>query len=299
MLNTAIKLRIPITAVCATQQMDPSMKDIALTQEDWVTLNALQDFFYIFVKPSQKLQASIYPTLNFAIPQYLKMINKLRALQEEVGISSTIGMACIAANKKLTEYYTLTTNQRWSHSGVATICDPRMNFSVFNSLWPSSAEEVKRNRVKQQFHDVFIRYNDHQFRVNEERREFEEESVQLATEPDSDDDLYMSHSTYQEPEWKRWLVEPRPGPTTDILKYWAAKQYQYPIIAAIARDHLAIPATSAPSERVFSNGADILTKKRNRLSPETLRYLLCLRDWGHLPEVEDSDAEDADNESED
>ena len=59
MLNTAIKLRIPITAVCATQQMDPSMKDIALTQEDWVTLNALQDFFYIFVKPSQKLQASV------------------------------------------------------------------------------------------------------------------------------------------------------------------------------------------------------------------------------------------------
>jgi hypothetical protein len=55
----------------------------------------------------------------------------------------------------------------------------------------------------------------------------------------------ISHSIYQEPEWKRWLVEPRPGPATDILKYWAAKQYQYPIIAAIARDHLAIPATYA------------------------------------------------------
>mgnify|MGYP001544422141 FL=1 len=117
-------------------------------------------------------------------------------------------------------------------------------------------------------------------------------------EPDSDDDLYISHSIYQEPEWKRWLVEPRPGPATDILKYWAAKQYQYPIIAAIARDHLAIPATSAPSERVFSNGADILTKKRNRLSPETLRYLLCLRDWGHIVDTEESEAEDADDERE-
>jgi hypothetical protein len=176
-----------------------------------------------------------------------------------------------------------------------------MNLNVFNSLWPSSTKEVKRNQVKQQFHNVFIQYRDRQYYLDEEKRDAEAEAnlLQLPTEPDSDDDLYISHSIYQEPEWKRWLVEPRPGPATDILKYWAAKQYQYPIIAAIARDHLAIPATSAPSEQVFSNGADIITKKRNRLSPETLRYLLCLRDWGHILEAEESEAEDADNEGED
>ena len=274
------------------------MRDIALTPEDWITLYALQNFFYIFVKPSQKLQASSYPTLSFAIPQYLKMINKLKALQKEVGISSTIGLACIAAYNKLNDYYTLATNYRWSHSGVATICDPRMNLNVFNSLWPSGTEEVKRNRVKQQFHDVFNQYRDREYYLEEEKRDAEADLPQLPMEPDSDDDLYISHSIYQEPEWKRWLVEPRPGPATDILKYWAAKQYQYPIIAAIARDHLAIPATSAPSERVFSNGADILTKKRNRLSPETLRYLLCLRDWGHIVDTEESEAEDADDERE-
>ncbi|KFY94740.1 hypothetical protein V498_03750, partial [Pseudogymnoascus sp. VKM F-4517 (FW-2822)] len=281
MVSAVIKLQTPITAICATQQMDLSMRDIALTPEDWITLHALQNFFYIFVKPSQKLQASVYPTLNFAIPQYLKMIKKLEALQKEVGISSTIGLACIAASKKLNEYYTLATNHRWSHSGVATICDPRMNLNVFNSLWPSNTEEVKRNRVKQQFHDVFIQYRDRQYFLEEEQRDAEANLPQLPTEPDSDDDLYISHS-----------------PATDILKYWAAKQYQYPIIAAIARDHLAIPATSAPSERVFSNGADILTKKRNRLSPETLRYLLCLRDWGHIVDTEESEAEDADDERE-
>ncbi|KFY93500.1 hypothetical protein V500_03679, partial [Pseudogymnoascus sp. VKM F-4518 (FW-2643)] len=31
MLETALKLRIPITAVCTTQKLDPSIKDIALT----------------------------------------------------------------------------------------------------------------------------------------------------------------------------------------------------------------------------------------------------------------------------
>ena len=60
----------------------------------------------------------------------------------------------------------------------------------------------------------------------------------------------------------------------------------------MAHDHLAIPATSAASERVFSNGADIITKKRNRLLPSTIRYLLCLRDWGVIVDDEDVNGEE-------
>ena len=116
---------------------------------------------------------------------------------------------------------------------------------------------------------------------------------------DSEDELYVSQSRYDtEPEWKRWMKEPTVGRDTDILKYWQSKQYQYPLIASIAKDHLAIPATLADSERVFSVGGDIITKKRNRLSPSTLRYLLCLRNWGVLSQGDDEDSgDDADNES--
>ena len=63
-----------------------------------------------------------------------------------------------------------------------------------------------------------------------------------------------------------------------LTKFWASKQHQSPILAAIAKDHLAIPATSAESERVFSVGGDIITKKRG--APSALRYLICLRNWG-------------------
>ena len=55
----------------------------------------------------------------------------------------------------------------------------------------------------------------------------------------------------------------------------------------MARDHLAIPATSAASECVFSIGGDIVTKKRNRLGRSNTRRLPCLRDWGFLAEGED------------
>jgi hypothetical protein len=42
--------------------------------------------------------------------------------------------------------------------------------------------------------------------------------------------------------------------------------------------HLRIPATSAAFKSVFSVGGDIITKKRNRLSADNTRKLLCLRD---------------------
>ena len=68
-----------------------------------------------------------------------------------------------------------------------------------------------------------------------------------------------------------------PGPKIDILKFWVSKQYQYPILATIARDYLAIPATSAASECVFSVGGDIVIKKWNRLAGESVRMIVCLK----------------------
>ena len=65
---------------------------------------------------------------------------------------------------------------------------------------------------------------------------------------------------------------------TNVLKYWASKEYEYPIIVRIARDHLAIPATLAASKSVFSIGGDIITKKRNKLGVDNTRRLLCLWD---------------------
>jgi hAT family protein len=61
----------------------------------------------------------------------------------------------------------------------------------------------------------------------------------------------------------------------------------------MARDHMGVPATSAASERVFSNGGDIITKRRNNLSGNNTRYLERL---GNIIRDEDSDSEDGYNE---
>jgi hypothetical protein len=80
-----------------------------------------------------------------------------------------------------------------------------------------------------------------------------------------------------------------------VAHYWKSKQYDYQLISQMARDFLAIPATSAPSERVFSRGTDLTTKERNRINGETTRWVLCLRDWGIIDE-DAGEEPDSDNE---
>ena len=48
----------------------------------------------------------------------------------------------------------------------------------------------------------------------------------------------------------------------------------------MARKYLQIPATSASSERFFSQGARIINKDRNRLNKDTFEYIICLKSWG-------------------
>jgi hypothetical protein len=48
------------------------------------------------------------------------------------------------------------------------------------------------------------------------------------------------------------------------------------------RDYAAIPATLAPSKRVFSTAGNLITKKRTRMASKTIRYVICLRAWGLL-----------------
>ena len=47
----------------------------------------------------------------------------------------------------------------------------------------------------------------------------------------------------------------------------------------MARRYLAIPATSAPVERVFSISGNIIIKNRNRLEPNTVKRIVLLKSW--------------------
>jgi hypothetical protein len=83
----------------------------------------------------------------------------------------------------------------------------------------------------------------------------------------------------KENELDRYLEASTISSHADILEWWKQNAHEYPCLARIARDYLAIPATSAPAERVFSGGADLITKKRGSLSDDRIQAFMCLDSW--------------------
>ncbi|CAM9856578.1 unnamed protein product [Ectocarpus sp. 12 AP-2014] len=77
----------------------------------------------------------------------------------------------------------------------------------------------------------------------------------------------------------------------DPLGWWRMKSADFPHLAILARRVLAIPATQAESERLFSCAGNIVTKNRNKLAPSTVELLVLLRhSWKIVEEREASNA---------
>lgn len=79
-----------------------------------------------------------------------------------------------------------------------------------------------------------------------------------------------------EKEVRDYFNEPDMNIRGDPLEWWREKRHQYPHLAKLARKYLAVPATSAPSERVWSIAGNIKDKKRSCLKEKLLNELLFL-----------------------
>jgi hypothetical protein len=80
-------------------------------------------------------------------------------------------------------------------------------------------------------------------------------------------------------EIKQYLDQETEDKDINILEYWRGRQRTFPILAHMAQCFLAIPATSAPSERVFSQGRAVVSWQRSALQPDTIEQILCVKAW--------------------
>ena len=293
MLKIALYLRAPINAACILQDLDKSVKNLNLFDSDWETIEQLANCFQIFASTTVKMQAETCPTLNWVIVKYLKIMSQLQDQTITYGGHSPIGIACKKAYDKLKEYWTEMLNH--PHTAIATILDPRFNLEIFSKL---NIESKIVTKFKAHFEHTFLQYQkrakdlQNTAEIEQETQEVDEE---LASH--SDDDLFDTTATTGFAlEYSKYYKEPRPGRGTDIMAWWKAKQWDYPILAEMARDFLAIVASSSPSERLFSIDGDLITKKRNGLSGRRIRQILYLHAQG-IVEIEEEDSNEGDDEA--
>ena len=64
----------------------------------------------------------------------------------------------------------------------------------------------------------------------------------------------------------------------DVLEFWRSSTDTFPRLASLARVVLAVPATSTPSEQVFSTTGLIVNAKRTTLAPESIGKIQMIHD---------------------
>lgn len=80
-------------------------------------------------------------------------------------------------------------------------------------------------------------------------------------------------------ECRAFLQHMRDCNEDDPLYFWTKYQQQFPILALVARRVLAVPATSASTERLFSASGRVCTFDRARLKPANVDILSTLHVW--------------------
>jgi len=70
------------------------------------------------------------------------------------------------------------------------------------------------------------------------------------------------------------MGRPDEATVNDVLGWWRAHEATYPTLAKLAKEVLAIQATSCASERVFGHSGGVLTDKRSCTDPKNVGDLV-------------------------
>ena len=117
-------------------------------------------------------------------------------------------------------------------------------------------------------------------------------TASTSTEPNQDQGFFLSefYDTNNQPTKSvsihsgisKYLKDDIKPKDTNILAYWSNCKSKYPGLLQMAHCLLAIPAMSAASKRVFSEGCHIIFWQRLSLKPQTVEELLCMKEWGPM-----------------
>lgn len=274
----------------------------ALLTEEWDKLQQMCDFLEPFNSATEVLSGDTYPTLGTVLPTYSYLSKGLNQVKSQYN-AGQLEAAAEAMLDKLEKYHRIAVTLDSNY--FATILDPRFTLKWFQCLknWPRSLEVRGRSVLimKELFLQELHKYRKPaQHSVNTGASDIND-SATMTVNPSYKEEIFgwnrsdgqaadeISQNAMEE-EANRFLALCT-NCSFDVcpLDWWKVHQSHFPTVARMARAVLSIPATSAPSERVFSSGRRTLRWDRSKLSGVHTEALVCLKDFyrkrGHL-EVE-------------
>ncbi|KAJ0571470.1 putative transcription factor/ chromatin remodeling BED-type(Zn) family [Helianthus annuus] len=80
-------------------------------------------------------------------------------------------------------------------------------------------------------------------------------------------------------ELTQYLSEPTAPIPTDVLEWWKVNSTRYPRLSVMARDFLAVQATSMAPEDLFCSKGDEVERAKQSIPYSSIQCVLCIRSW--------------------
>ena len=163
---------------------------------------------------------------------------------------------------------------------ASTVMNPRFKMKYFEDKWTGSESHVLRTakpKVKKLWEDVYKCENviirppsppSVAPPVDYLRDLLDQVAPQLAA---------PTRMSSRKDQYTQYLEEP--CSKIPVMEYWRSKESEWPQLACMAFDFLAVPAMSSECERVFSSCAKQTTPESSRLTGELLWHQECLNNW--------------------
>ena len=270
-----------------------------ITNNKWNYLILIRNILKIFRKPIIKLQASNYTIIYYIIPYITKLLSEIEnyTLKNLEETNPYLSIALLEAYNKLLDYYSIkdkTYINKLKDLYLTTLLNPCFKLEIFNTL---GFNNIIINKIKDYFIEIYNKYKlEYYSNTNININIILQSSINTNItntnneNSNSDNEFYINkdNNNNNKEEIEIYLKENRISKEINIIDYYKANKNRFPILFNIVKDYLAIMATSAPSEFIFSKTSDIITKKRNRLLPNTIKQIITLKSWNILENEEET-----------
>ena len=269
MIERLLELRWPICAVLSdvnvTKRND---RYLDLKQEQWDLLQELKDILHPLQVATTYLSSEFNVSISSLLPVVHGMIKNLQPKESD--------SVAIKDFKKLVLQQI---RKRWNIDGVdptnpsasllATVLDPRFkNVKFLSRAQHSQLEESLAQLI-----------------IVPENNTSNDTDCQLSNNNKSALDLLLGddYSEESRPETnpaietvRDYLADRIPSRESSPLDWWKMNSHRFILLACLARKYLSIPATSTPSERIFSCAGLIVNRLRSSLNPDHVDMLVFL-----------------------
>ncbi|KAL3954476.1 hypothetical protein ACCO45_010039 [Purpureocillium lilacinum] len=221
------------------------------------------------------------------------LLTKLEGVKEEIhgmdadskdALPPYYSAGVLAAWSKINTYYELTDESPIYRMAIAL--HPAYQFEYFREKWWKREDWIKSAQTE------LTAYYDRFAAATVVAEHVGGTETSPVSSPTIDDEFdAWGHTTDRprhgkrrkvESEWEIWMKQVPSKDDISVknpLAWWVDRRQVWPILSKLALNIFSTPAMSAEPERVFSDGGELITDRRNGLGDDTVEAEMLQKNW--------------------